>query len=106
MGRTKSLTSIEDCNDRVYRIINMPTYTTVNPAGYKVMLTQTDEEDLKEALKILRKENVGKGRQQEIEMELHIRNRKDSTLRKSAWGRRFAKEWEGIRAAAKRRRGR
>lgn len=58
MGRTKSLTSLESCNDRVYRIVNMPIYTTANPAGYKTILVQTDEGDLQEALEILRREDV------------------------------------------------
>lgn len=26
MGRTKSLISLEGCNDRVYRIVNIPIY--------------------------------------------------------------------------------
>lgn len=102
MGRTKSLTSLEDCNDRVYRIINMPIYTTVNPAGYKAMMAETSEDDLKEALRILHREDAGKERQQRIEEELHIRSRECSRLCRSAWGKKFAREWETVRQAVRR----
>lgn len=102
MGRTKSLTSLEDCNDRVYRIVNTPAYTTTNPEGYKMMLAQTDEEDLKEALKILCREDAGKAKQQVIEAELHIRSRECSRLCRSAWGKKFAREWETVRQAIRR----
>ena len=104
MGRTKSLTSMESCNVRVYRIINTPIYTTANPAGYKTILIQTSEEDLREALEILRREGVQEKKQREIEIELNIRRRSDSVLHKNAWEKAFAKEWEAVREASKRRR--
>lgn len=104
MGRTKSLTALEDCNDRVYRIVNMPIYTTINPAAYKAMLVRMPEEDLEEALEILSREDVQTRKQKEIEVELEIRRRPEPTLKQGAWEKAFAKEWEAVRAAAKRRR--
>lgn len=104
MGRTKSLTSLESCNDRVYRIVNMPIYTTANPAGYKTMLVQTDEGDLQEALEILRREDVQEKKRREIEVELEIRRRPEQVLKGNAWEKKFCQEWEAVRAAAKRRR--
>ena len=104
MGRTKSMASLEDCNDRVYRIVNTPIYTTANPAGYKTMLVQTDEEDLKEALEILRRADIQSKKQEEIEIELEIRRKPEQTLKGGNWEKMFCKEWEGVREAAKRRR--
>lgn len=103
MGRTKSLsTMLDDCSDSVFRIIIMP--NTNNPAAYKTLLARVSEEDLKTALEILQKEDACISKQRDIEIELNLRNKPEPLLHKSAWEKAFAKEWEAVREASKRRR--
>lgn len=104
MGRTKSLISLEGCNDRVYRIVNIPIYAADSGRGYKTLLVQTTEKDLENALEILQREDVQHKKQEEIEIELEIRRKPEQVLQSGAWAENFKKEWEGVREAARRRR--
>lgn len=104
MGRTKSFTSLDTCNDRVYRLVNTPIYTAYNDRGYKTLLVQTSDDDLEEALEILRIENAQVKKQEEIKTELEIRRKPERVLKNDAWEEKFSKRWENMRKAAKMRR--
>lgn len=102
MGRKKSLSSmLDDCSDGVFRIVTMQ--NTVNPEAYKSVLVRLPEEDLKNALEILQREDRYESKQREIEIELNIRHSPDPVLHNSAWEKEFAKEWEVARQVVRRR---
>lgn len=104
MGRTKSLISISDCTDGVYRILNTPLYSAGDSSLYKKILVRMSDDDLEMALEILYREEMHSKKQEMIQEELDVRQRPERITVKGAWADSFRREWEGVRMAAKRRR--
>lgn len=88
----------EGCKKEIKEIIEEPycssTYT-------KLLLGHSDD-DLEEALALLKKMNVGKNKQAEIQKELNIRKRPEQDVGgvSEEWKEDFVRQWNQVRIAA------
>jgi hypothetical protein len=85
----------DEYTKEIHEILRYP-----DEKGYTTILAEADEQDLRDALRILRKKSVCARRQQLIIKELKIRTAEPKKIEITGWRHDFAVEWDKMRRAA------